>query len=220
MKLLKNTIPNHDIIRNIIFDFGGVICDLDIPKTEQKFREFGPPKEKNPAEGKDSALRFDLLVEQYEKGLISSHEFRDVIRNHYQVPPTDETIDDTWNALLAGIPEKRIQLLEDIRHQYRIFLLSNSNEIHYHHYLQDFRIKSGLQDFDDLFEKAYFSFRIHLSKPGKEIFEYVLNDSVLVPSETLFIDDTLKHVETARSLGINGYHLEVARGEGILDLFV
>jgi glucose-1-phosphatase len=218
MKVLKNRVPGYDKIKNIIFDFGGVICDLDIARTEKKFREFGPVKSTGTS-AEENSLRFDILVGQYEKGAISSREFRDIIKNHYQVPPTDAAIDDTWNALLLGIPGKRIQLLKEIRNHYRIFLLSNSNEIHYLHYQQDFRIKSGFQDFEDLFEKAYFSFMIHLSKPGKEIFEFVLNDSRLDPAQTMFIDDTLKHVEMARSLGINGYHLDLQNGEQVTDLF-
>ena len=219
MKLLKNTIPGYDKIKNIIFDFGGVICDLDITRTEKKFREFGPVKPADTSSTDNSFLRFYILVEQFERGAISSEEFREIIRNHYEVPPTDAAIDDAWNALLVDIPEQRLQLLEDISNQYRIFLLSNSNEIHYHHYLQDFRIKSGFQDFDDLFEKSYFSFQIHLSKPGKEVFNFVLKESRLDPVETLFIDDTLKHIETARILGINGYPLYIQNGEQIMDLF-
>jgi glucose-1-phosphatase len=219
MKLLKNTIPGHDTIKNIIFDFGGVICDLDITRTEKKFREFGSVRSADPTRAGNPSLRFDILVEQFERGALSSEEFRENIRNHYQVPPTDAAIDDTWNALLTGIPEQRLQLLEDIRYNYRIFLLSNSNEIHYHHYLLDFRRKSGYNDFNDLFERSYFSFQIHLSKPGKEVFNHVLKESRLDPAETLFIDDTLKHIETARILGINGYHLNIQKGEQVLDLF-
>jgi putative hydrolase of the HAD superfamily len=219
MKLRKTTFPYHDQIKNIIFDFGGVICDLDIARTVEKFKEFGPVKSGETVSKEESDLRFARLVEHFERGDISSEQFRDSIRNHYLTPPTDAMIDDTWNALLVGIPEERIRLLESIRETYRIFLLSNSNEIHYLHYLQDFRMKTGLQDFQDLFEKAYFSFRIHLSKPGKEIFEYVLKESLLDPAQTLFIDDTLQHVETARSMGIIGYHLQIRNREKVTDLF-
>jgi len=173
----------------------------------------------NTSAEENSSMRFDMLVEKFERGAISSEEFRRTIKNHYQVPPTDAAIDDTWNALLVDIPLQRIQLLEDIRNQYRIFLLSNSNEIHYQHYQKDFRKKTGFQDFDDLFERSYFSFQLHLSKPGKEIFEFVLKDSMLDPAQTLFIDDTLKHIQAARDLGINGYHLNIKNGEQLLDLF-
>jgi glucose-1-phosphatase len=219
MKLLKKTISPDNEIKNIIFDFGGVICDLDITKTEEKFREFGPARKNDRPGSEDSSMRFDILVEQFERGAISSGEFRTTIRNHYQVPPSDSAIDEAWNALLTDIPGQRLKLLEDIRHNYRIFLLSNSNEIHYHHYLLDFRQKSGYNDFDELFEKSYFSFQVHLSKPGKEIFNLVVKENGLDPSMTLFIDDTLKHVETARILGINGYHLDIPKREQLMDLF-
>lgn len=219
MKLLKKSVPGYDKIKNIIFDFGGVICDLDIARTENKFREFGHARYAEDTTAADSSLRFGILVEQFEKGAISPDEFRKIIRDHYQIPPSDTAIDDTWNALLVGIPGYRLQLLEELRTHYRIFLLSNSNEIHYLHYLRIFQEISGYNDFNDLFEKAYFSFQIHLAKPGKEIFEFVLNDSRLLPEETLFIDDTLKHVETARMLTIYGYHLNLLTGEDLKDLF-
>jgi len=168
----------------------------------------------------DSSHSFDILVKQFERGAISPDEFRNIIRDHYKVPPSDIAIDDTWNALLVGIPVYRLQLLEELRTQYRIFLLSNSNEIHYLHYLKMFQEISGYHDFNDLFEKSYFSFQIHLAKPGRKVFEFVLNDSWLFPEETLFIDDTLKHVETARALSVSGYHLNLQKGEELKDLFV
>ncbi len=214
---LISSIPGSDGIRNIIFDFGNVICDIDISLTEAKFREFGPG---NPDSGsaEHSAQLFDKLVAQYEAGGVSSPDFRTLIREHYVVPPSDEAIDLAWNALLLTIPERRITLLNKVKTAYRIFLLSNSNEIHYLHYLEDFKVKSGLQHFDDLFEKAYFSFQVKLSKPDPAIFEMVLHENSLIPSETLFIDDTLKHVLAARNAGINAYHLE--NGMDICGLFI
>jgi glucose-1-phosphatase len=219
MLKLASHITGHDKIKNIIFDFGGVICDLDIKRTQEKFREFGAPKAERIVSIKEQDLRFEQLVGIYELGNISSDDFRKIIQDHYLITPSGQAVDDTWNALLVGIPDYRIRLLEEIKKSYRIFLLSNSNEIHYLHYLQMFQKISGYHDFNDLFEKAYFSFQIHLSKPGKEIFEFVLSDSRLLPEETLFIDDTLKHVETAKVLLIHGYHLNLAAGEEITNLF-
>ena len=129
----------------------------------------------------------------------------------------DKAIDDAWNALLVGIPEARIRLLEGIRKHYRIFLLSNSNEIHYLEYAERFRQQYGYHDFSAIFEKTYFSYQCHLRKPDPLIFKLVLNENNLTPSETLFIDDTLVHVKTACDLGITGYQLR--DGEEITDLF-
>jgi len=119
--------------------------------------------------------------------------------------------------MLLDIPTERIRLLEAARKNYRIFLLSNSNEIHYHEYLEKFREKFGYDDFDDLFEKAYFSFRLKMQKPNREIFDYVVKNHGLDPGETLFIDDSAVHVEGARKALLNAYHLKP--GEEISGLF-
>ena len=218
MHLLKPIIPNHSSIRNIIFDFGGVICDLDIGRTVEKFKAFGPPKPEFTDNKEEQDRHFERLVEQFETDQVTPQQFREAIRNHYISEPSDEAIDETWNAMLTGIPAERVKLLESLRNDYRIFLLSNSNRIHYQKYTSDFHEQYVYTDIDALFEKAYFSFRIKMIKPAKEVFEFVLADSKLHPGETLFIDDTLKHVKAAEQLGINGYHL--MDGEDITDLFI
>ena len=214
---LSSHIPHPSSLKNIIFDFGGVICDLDINRTIEKFKEFGLPRQEFRSDQKEQDRQFELLISSYETGLISSQQFREAIRNHYQVPPTDAAIDEAWNALLLDIPLPRIKLLEDLRKTYRIFLLSNSNEIHYLKYLHDFSQKYGYAGFDDLFEKAYFSFQVHLSKPDPAIFTLVLEENNLLAAETLFIDDTLIHIESAERSGITGYPLK--KDEDIVSLF-
>ena len=130
---------------------------------------------------------------------------------------SDQDIDDAWNALLFDIPRERIQILEQVKKNYEIYLLSNSNEIHYDVYLRDLQLRFGYREFDQLFHKAYFSFDLHLSKPNPEIFEFVLNQHDLNPGETLFIDDTLKHIEAAKKLGLHTFHLSPSLR--IRDLF-
>lgn len=210
---LRSVIPDHSLIKNIIFDFGGVICDLDISLTEKKFREFGPARNQKPDSGKE----FQKLVEGLETGMITPAQFRKKIRDHYIKPLSDPVIDETWNAMLLFIPDHRIRLLQQIRTNYRTFLLSNSNPIHYDCYLQHFREQTGFTDFTALFEKTYFSFLIGLKKPEKEIYEFALNDSILNPAETLFIDDTPENVTGAEAAGIKGFLLK--EGKEIADLF-
>lgn len=218
MLRLVSEIPNHSAIKNIIFDFGGVICGLDISRTEEKFREFGPSRPAISDSLISRAQRFQNLVEDLETGTISPEEFRQEIRDNYVIPPSDDTIDETWNAMLLNIPEKRIRLLENLRSHFRIFLLSNSNQIHYQKYLRDFQLQTGYRDFNDLFEMAYFSFQVGLKKPGKEIFEFVLSKSRLNPAESIFIDDTHENVEAAMSVGIIGFHLH--NETEVNDLFI
>lgn len=217
MLLLVPKVQNSPSIKNIIFDFGGVICDLDIQRSVEKFKEFGPGKSIKNETQEEKDKQFEILVSKYETGLITSSEFRNNIREYYQTPPSDTAIDNAWNALLVGIPEPRISLLESIRKHYRIFLLSNSNEIHYLEYTERLRQQYGYHDFSAIFEKTYFSYQCHLRKPDPLIFKLVLNENNLDPSETLFIDDTHVHVKTACELGLAGYQLR--DGEEITDLF-
>ena len=207
---------NPASIKNLIFDFGGVICNIDIKLTEKAFMNLGLKKFDSERSFSDSVGIF----EDIETGTITPQNFRNKLRPHFETPVTDEQIDIAWNTLLLDIPDARIRLIEGLRKYYRIFLLSNSNEIHYLKYLENFRDQFGYADFDALFEKAYFSFRVGLKKPSLEIFRYVLQDCQLDPSETLFIDDTQMHVEGARNAGINAYHLDVGKGEEIMDLFL
>jgi glucose-1-phosphatase len=202
-------------IKNIIFDFGGVICNLDVKRTEKKIMELGIIR---PEQRRSSAER-DALFASIEDGSLSSQDFRDALKQYFEKPVTDTEIDEAWNALLLDIPEPRIRLLEKLRKHYRIFLLSNSNEIHYRKYLRDFREQYGYDDFDGLFEKAYFSFMIGLKKPDPAVFEYVLQDSGLVAGETLFIDDTLQHAQGAEKAGMYAYRLRLDQREQIMDLF-
>ena len=211
----KSGIRNPESIKNIIFDFGGVICNIDLKLTEKAFTGLGLKKFDTGHSLADSAG----LFEDIETGAISPRQFHDELKKFFINPVTDDQLDKAWNALLLDIPEPRIRLIEEIRKHYRIFLLSNTNEIHYLSYLENFRKQYGYADFDVLFEKAYFSYRIGLRKPSPEIFRHVLQHSVLEPSETLFVDDTLMHVKGARNAGIPAYHLAIDKGEQIMDLF-
>lgn len=111
---------------------------------------------------------------------------------------------------LAGYASRKSWIIEKASRHYRLFLLSNTNQIHFEKYTRDFKLRYGY-DFEDLFEKAYWSFRIHQSKPNPEIFKYVLEDSCLNAAETLFIDDTLENVLSARNAGINSLSFEPER---------
>ncbi|MDP4282641.1 MAG: HAD family phosphatase [Bacteroidota bacterium] len=217
MLQLNGFIPEKEQIRNIIFDFGGVICNLDIDRTLEKFKSFESPELGNSTSKEDINHTFDLLVEHFETGEISMQQFRDTIRQYYGNFLTDADIDNAWNAMLIGIPASRIRLLEDIRSRYRIFLLSNTNSIHYKEYSQAFFKETGYKSFDDLFEKAWFSHNLGLRKPGRKIFDTILAEKNLKPEETLFIDDTLANVSGARLTGMHAYHLK--DGTTISDLF-
>ena len=206
---------NRKSIRNLIFDFGGVILNIDVELTKKAFTGLGFSY---PAPG-SATVDPSRLFDDLETGTITPEHFRNALRKYFVNPLTDVQIDDAWNALLLDIPEPRIRMLEALKEKYRIFLLSNSNEIHYRCYAARLRQRFGYAGFDGLFERAWFSHCIGMKKPSPEIFAHVLHQGSLDPAETLFIDDTLVHVEGARKAGILGYHLDLARGEEVTDLF-
>jgi putative hydrolase of the HAD superfamily len=200
------------MIKNIIFDFGGVIIPVDPMAYAGGMIALGC--------NDIAALHERFLKEQvyirFEKGEMTSGEFRVMLRTGLDNHVTDAQLDQAWNLILGEIPPHRVKFLEGIKSKYRTFLLSNTNKIHYDHYQGRFCKTFGYSSLDDLFEKAYYSFQLNLYKPDPAIFNYVINDSNLDPSETLFIDDYLTNVEAARLIGLQAVHL--ADGAEIADI--
>ncbi len=203
-----------DFIQNIIFDFGGVVLDIDPNMTMRELENLG-------IKNTEVFMTPDFqenVINKFERGIITPEQFRQKVREALEAELTDQEIDEAWNALLLDIPKERIAVLKATKENYRMFLLSNSNEIHYDVYVRDLQLRFGFREFDQLFDKSYFSFDLHLSKPNPEIFEFVLNQHQLVPEETLFIDDTLEHILAARKLGMKTYHLQ--KPERLRDIII
>jgi len=189
-------------IKNIIFDYGNVIFQLDFLKSQQAWEALGI----------DNANSFyshkiqDPIFTAFERGDVSSKEFRDEIRvltNKKGL--TDQQIDHAWNSLLVGIAKGNHELLNSLKPRYRTFLLSNINEIHFDYIMNYLKAGFGFDGNDHLFEKVYYSHLMGKRKPEIEIFEQVLTENNLDPAETLFIDDSPQHIEGAKKLGIQTY---------------
>ncbi len=190
-------------IRNIIFDLGGVIMNIDFRKTEEAFHVLGLENFSNHI----SQFHITDFFEKYETGELSDEEFITGIRGMAGKPLSREQIVGAWNALLLDFPPERIALLKELKTKYRTFLLSNTNSIHHDQFQEKLKREQGVY-LEDLFEKAYYSHTARLRKPEAAIFELVLNENNLVPAETLFIDDTASNFPQAEKLGIQVYHLE------------
>ncbi len=186
-------------VKNIIFDYGNVIFELDFEKLKIEFADLGI---------KDTASIFahtgqSRLFDHFDMGLIDGRGFREGVRNLSGIKNlTDEAINKAWNSLLIGVPKGNHELLLGLKTKYRTFLLSNNNEIHYSsilkHLKEDYEIASN----SIFFEKDYYSHLIGMRKPNRDIFEWVIDEQGLVPEETLFIDDSPQHLETASELGL------------------
>ena len=194
---------NSQNIETIIFDFGGVVLDIDPQITIKEFQKLGF-KEVSKIQSKEF---IEDIIRKFERGIYTPEVFRNRLRAFLELDVTDQQLDDAWNALLYDIPAERIEILEQVKKNYQMLLLSNSNEIHYDLYVRDLQLRFGYREFDELFHKAYFSFDLHLSKPDPEVFEFVMYQHDLDPSETLFIDDNEMNIEAASKLGLQTYLL-------------
>jgi HAD superfamily hydrolase (TIGR01509 family) len=190
-------------IRNIILDLGGVILELDVDRTIRAFHTLGFP----PLQSSDIILSKYPFFLEFETGEITPEQFIDRVREISGDHVSDEKVLEAWNAMILGFTTDSIELLMELRSRYRLFLLSNTNAIHEVVYNRLLKQEHGIENLDRIFEKIYYSHQLKMRKPDPEIFRHVLKDSGLEPGESLYIDDTLMHIETARSLGIRAYHL-------------
>ncbi len=196
------------MIKNLILDFGDIFINLDKTATPREMEKFGLT---------DITPDLDSLFKEYEKGTISSSTF--LTKLEKQVPNANkETLTQAWNAILLDFPKYRLEFLEGLatEKKYRLFLLSNTNEIHI-----DFVKRSmGMEKyhrFKSAFEHFYLSYEMGMRKPDAEIFEFVLEQHQLVPAETLFVDDTKENTDAATTLGIQVWNLLVGK-EDITNL--
>jgi len=207
---------SHLKIKNIIFDLGGVILNIDYHRTIEAFKKLGFDN----IDAIFTQAKQAEIFDQLDRGLITPDTFRAEVRELSGNPFTDQQIDDAWNAMLLDFPNPRLELLAKINLQYRTFLLSNTNQVHFEKYNQILHGSFGAKDLSCFFEKEYYSHVIHMCKPDAEVFRLILNQNGLKAEETLFIDDTEQHIEGAKKLGINAYQLKLKTGETIENLFV
>ena len=200
-------------IKNIIFDLGGVILDIDENIVYKELEKMGI----NTLELARSKEFMDIMS-KFDTGIYTAPTFRKKTKALLGLEKmTDQKFDAIWNSMLLDIPRERIEAIEKVKKHYKIFLMSNSNVIPYDLYVRDLQLRFGYHEFDELFNKSYFSFAEHLEKPDPRFFELILDHEGLLPEETLFIDDTASNIRAAQSLGIHTYH--ISREELVRNLF-
>lgn len=156
------------------------------------------------------------FFKDYEKGLISDQSFRDHIREFLKVDLPDKAIDDVWCEMVLEFPQSKIDLLKYAKGKYRIFLLSNTNNIHRIKFEKIFK-ELTQSDIKDFFENVHYSFEMHTRKPDPDIFHRVISDNDLRPDETILIDDSLPNIETADKLGLKTYHVRINQDDIKID---
>lgn len=186
-------------IEAIIFDLGGVLINIDYQLTEDAFVELGLVDFKEVY----SQMQQSDLFDSYEKGKISSFYFINQLLDKLPTGTNANQVVHAWNKMLLDFPALRLEKLKELKSKYRLFLLSNTNELHIDAFRRIFSNAFGETQIEDFFEKVYFSSEIGMRKPDAEIFSFVCKENGLSPENTLFIDDSPQHVVGAQSIGLN-----------------
>ena len=191
------------ITKSLIFDLGNVLYDIDFEKMYKDFDDLGIPNFENHFTlNKSDQIFFDL-----EKGLITEDQFCDGFNKLYALNLNKEQIIGAWNALLIGYRKESINWVKDYNGKYATFLYSNTNQIHYDHFIPQFALEIG-GNFENLFKTPYFSHKMGQRKPDPASFKFILDKEGLVAEETLFIDDNEPNVIAAASIGLQVLYLK------------
>ncbi len=198
-------------IKNIIFDLGGVIIDIDMAGCLKRIEALGVPVKEmmSKADSKGATVCEGMSVsgpmELYQLGGISSEDFFGGILHLCNEGTTLRQVEDAWNSCLLTIPEERLEVIKALRKRYRVFLLSNTNDCHWR-YIEDKYFSAEGHTTDVFFDRVFLSHEMHLAKPDRRIYEQVLKEIGAKGEECLFIDDARANLDAAKECGIHTFH--------------
>ena len=185
-----------ETVKNLVLDFGGVLLDLDEQATYQAFVRLGlkcVPKDL-------ASANLD-----FQRGKLSEEQFVGYLKRYLPPEISHDQVRDAWCAMLGQVPERRWELLRELARSYRLFLLSNTDDIH----LARLGKTMDLEGFERLFERVYYSPRTGLRKPEPAIFKMLLSENGLRADQTLFIDDTQENILGAQAVGMQAIWLDL-----------
>ncbi|WP_300601503.1 HAD family phosphatase [Niabella sp.] len=191
------------MIKNVIFDFGGVLLNLDFKRSFAAFEALGF----DDFEDKFSQYKAAPIFQELEKGLIAAPAFYEGLRSLLKKPIPDAQLEQAWNAMLLDYRKPSLDFLIPLASKYNLFLLSNTNQIHYDHFSKTLKEETVYPSLESFFTKAYYSHDIKRRKPDIDTYAFVLEDAEIAASETLFIDDSFTNLPTAQELGIQTHLL-------------
>lgn len=191
-------------IKNIIFDLGKVLLNLDFDASILAFQKLGLSKDVLDNQQAYS----DPVFYELEVGKVTPEEFcarvRKVLKNQ---DATDDQIEDAWYAMILDIPAYRVKVVQELAKKYNVYLFSNTNKIHIDRLHKAFKAAHGIE-FPSLFVKDYYSHEIHERKPDFKSYQRVIELSGVKPEETVFIDDLEKNIQGAELAGLKTYWLK------------
>ena len=148
------------------------------------------------------------LFDDLETGKISPDAFCETIRTASNLPLKDADIITAWNTLLLDFREDTMHFLTQLRKNYKLYLLSNTNAIHLEQFYKQLQNQLGKSSLDFYFDKLYYSHLVGLRKPDAAIYHFVLKDAGITAEETLFIDDLELNISAAAALGFQTHQLQ------------
>lgn len=190
-------------VKNIIFDLGGVLLNIDFNRTYEAFKMLGAADLK----AQFTQYTSDELFEALEMGTISETNFFSAIQEKCDPGTSFEQIRNAWNAILVDFRLESMHFLSDISNKYNLYLLSNTNSIHVTAFHQIFKEQTGKDNFDAYFKEAYYSNVIKKRKPYPATYQHVLELARINAGETLFIDDSKNNIDGAKEAGLYTYLL-------------
>ena len=195
------------MIKNIVFDFGDIFINLDKKLFAEELQKIHISQESE---------EMLPILQQYEMGLVSTDKFLTFFEERLHV--SQDKLKRAWNSILLDFPKERLRFIQNLSEseKYRLFLLSNTNDLHISWIQQNWGMEQ-YNAFKICFEQFYLSHEINLRKPNNNIYEFVLTMNKLAPKETLFIDDTKENTDAAKALGIHIWNLKPGK-EDVLEL--
>ena len=195
------------MLKNIIFDFGDIFINLDKKLFAEELQKIHISQESEDLQP---------ILKNYEMGLVSTDKFLTFFEERFHV--SQDKLKRAWNSILLDFPKERLRFIQNLSEskKYRLFLLSNTNDLHISWIQQNWGMEQ-YNAFKICFEQFYLSHEINLRKPNNNIYEFVLTTNDLAPKETLFIDDTKENTDAAKALGIHIWNLKPGK-EDVLEL--
>ena len=188
------------MIRNIVFDFGGVLIDTDLEAVLRSFRSMGVDNISDYI----NLYRQNGLFLDLEDGTKNKEEFNEALRAMTGKDIPDEAIASAWLAIVERVDSDKLLYLEELRKKYKLYLLSNINPYVFE-WAETPAFSELGQPIHHYFDKMFASYQLKMTKPSREIFEHVLRTAGIKAEETLFVDDGAKNVATAESMGFHVY---------------
>ena len=190
-------------IKNIIFDLGEVLVGIDEQRCMAAFDRLGAHRISDYVRHH----RTEDMFMDVEIGRSTQEQFCDEIRRVAGISATDSDIVDAWNQLLTDIPNSKKQKILQLHEHHRVFLLSNTIDLHWQ-YCKEKLFPMNHYGVEDYFEKTFLSQEMHMKKPDDVIFQQVIKDAAIDPHATLFIDDLEVNCEAAERNGIHTFQNE------------